>query len=147
MWLVEGPPLEGGANDFRWLVNEIMRLMLAQQLFPLVTAPPVTQPNGKTPPVSGTNNEAERRLRSPAQARDTGRTSQTPRGGRRQTILTSVLESLRLYLAASTIGSVLAEIQRWSEVGRSCLAELLAKLKIAPARASTLDLLFIPSSG
>ena len=42
------------------------------------------------------------------------------------------------YLAAYTIGSVLAEIQRRLEVGRSCLAELLAKLKIAPARASTL---------
>jgi hypothetical protein len=147
VWFVDGPALEGLANDYRLLVNEIMRLMLAQQLFPFVTAPPVTQPNGKTQPVSGTNNEAERTLRGAAQARDTGRTSKTPSGARRQTILTSVLESLRLYLAEYTIWSVLGEIQRWSEVGRSCFAELLAKLKIAPASASTLDLVFIPSSG
>ena len=111
------------------------------------TAPPVAQPNGQTQLVPSTNNEAERTLRGPAQARATGRTSKTLRGARRQTILTSVLESLRLYLAEYTIGSVLTEIKRWSVVGRSCFAELLGKLKIAPAEESTLDRVFSPASG
>ena len=52
-----------------------MRLMLSQQLFTFVTAPPVELPTGETVPVAGTNNEAERTLRNPAQARDTGRTN------------------------------------------------------------------------
>jgi len=146
-WLAEGPPLEGLAHDFELLINEVMRLMLAQQLFTFVNAKPVTQPNGKTQPVASTNNEAERILRGPAQARDTGRTNKTPSGARRQTILTSVLESLRLYLPEYTIGSVLAEIKRWSKVGRSCFAELMAKLKIALSHESTLDVVFGTSSG
>jgi hypothetical protein len=35
-----------------------MRVMLAEQLFPFVTAEPVKKPNGETLVVSGTNNEA-----------------------------------------------------------------------------------------
>ena len=146
-WLAEGPSWEGLAHDFQLLIDEVMRLVMAQQLFSFVTAPPVAQPNGQTQLVPSTNNEAERTLRGPAQARATGRTSKTLRGARRQTILTSVLESLRLYLAEYTIGSVLTEIKRWSVVGRSCFAELLGKLKIAPAEESTLDRVFSPASG
>ena len=89
------PPLEGPDNDYRRLVNELMRLALAQELFTFVTTKPVEQPNGATPPVGATNNAAERILRSPAEARKTGRTNKTVDGARRQTILTSVLESLR----------------------------------------------------
>jgi len=36
---------EGPDNDYRLLVNEVMRLMLHKQLFTFVTAAPVTQPN------------------------------------------------------------------------------------------------------
>jgi hypothetical protein len=116
-WLVGGPPLEGLAHDFQLLIHEVMRLMLTQQLFTFVTAKPAEQPNGKVQPVSGTNNEAERVLRGAAQARNTGRTSKTLSGARRQTILTSVFESLRVYLAEYTIWSVLTEIQRWATAG------------------------------
>jgi hypothetical protein len=68
-------------------------------------------------------------------------------GARRQTILTSVLESLRVYLPEFTLRSVVAEIGRWWQAGRSCFADLLAQLKIAPPDASTLDRVLASSSG
>jgi hypothetical protein len=140
MWVAELPPLaEGAENDYRLLVNELMRLLLAKQLFTFVTAPPTTQPNGASKPIAGTNNEAERTLRGVAQARDTGRTSKTRVGARRQTIVCSVLESLRLYLPRFTLRGVLEEIQRWQKVGRSCFGELLEKLDLCPAEQSILD--------
>ena len=67
LWVLELPPLEEGPeNDYRLLVNEVMRLMLDKQLFTFVTAEPAAQPNGASQPVAGTNNEAERTLRSAA---------------------------------------------------------------------------------
>ena len=141
MWIAELPPLEGPDNDYRLLANELMRLMLAQQLFTFVTAAAVKAPNGETTPVAGTNNEAERTLRSAATARKTGRTSKTLRGARRQTILVSVLESLRRQLASFTLSSVIDEIRRWSHAGQSCFAKLLAKLPRTPPAKSMLDLL------
>lgn len=94
-WALDLPPLPAGPeNDFRLLANEVMRVALEQQLFTFVTAKPAEQPNGVCQPVAGTNNEAERTLRNPGQARDTGRTNKTPVGARRQSIIVSVLESL-----------------------------------------------------
>jgi transposase len=147
LWFAELPPLEGPANDYRRLVNEIMRLALAQELFTFVTAKPVEQPNGVTPPVGATNNAAERILRSPAEARKTGRTNKTMDGARRQTILSSVLESLRLYLPTFTLASVIAEMQRWIENGRSCFTELLEKLKLPSPQQSVLDRVLPHPSG
>jgi transposase len=147
VWAAELPPLEGPDNDYRLLANEIMRLMLAQELFTFVTAKSVKQPNGETQQVGATNNEAERTLRSPAQARKTGRTNKTIAGARRQTILTSVLESLRLYLPTFTLSSVIAEIDRWIEKGRSCFAALLAKLKIPQPQGSVLERVLPNPSG
>ena len=60
MWAAELPPGEGPEDDYRRLCNELMRLMLARQLFTFVTAAPVQKPNGERMAVSGTNNEAER---------------------------------------------------------------------------------------
>jgi len=140
MWALELPPLEDGPeNDYRLLVNEVMRLMLAKQLFTFVTAEPATQPNGASQPVAGTNNETERTLRNPAQARDTGRTSKTLVGARRQTIIVSVLESLRLYLSTFTLKSVIAEINSWWQAGQSCFTKLLKKMKLPPPTESILD--------
>jgi len=139
MWAAALPPLEGPDNDYRLLANELMRLMLAKQLFTFVTTPPVQQPNGESRPVGATNNESERTLRSPAQARDTGRTNKTMAGARRQTILTSVLQSLRLYLPTFTLATMIAEVQRWVEQGRSCFAKLLKKLKLHLPDHSVLD--------
>ncbi len=121
-----------------------MRLTLREQLFTFVTAPAVVQPNGVETPVSGTNNEAERTLRGAAQARDTGRTNKSSKGARRQTILTSVLESLRLYLPNFTLTAVIDELKRWSQAGRSCFEKLLKKLKLRlpEIETSTIDRLF-----
>lgn len=143
MWVAELPPLEGPDDDYRLLCNELMRLMLAQQLFTFVTALPVQMPQGEAAPVAGTNNEAERTLRSAATARKTGRTSKTLRGARRQTILVSVLESIRQQLATFTLTSVINEILHWSETGLSRFATLLAKLKLKPPAKSPLSL-FLP---
>ena len=147
MWLAELPPLEGPDDDYRLLCNELMRLMLDQQLFTFVTAAAVKLPSGETTPVAGTNNEAERTLRSAAMARKTGRTSKTLHGARRQTILVSVLESLRQQLATFTLPCVIGEVLHWCDAGQSCFAKLLAKLKLTLPRQSPLDLLLPISSG
>src|SRR4029079_3126163 len=122
------PVLEGLADDYRRLVNEVMRLMLAKELFTFVTAKAVEQPNGQRQAVGGTNNEAERTLRDPAMARKTGRTSKTIHGARRQTILSSVLQSLRVYMTTFTLAKVIEEVQGWLATGQSCFEELLEKL-------------------
>lgn len=132
----------GLAKDYRLLIHELMRLMLDNELFTFVTAPPVTQVDGTTEPVAGTNNEAERTLRPAAQARATGRTSKTMEGARRQTILTSVLESLRLYLPTFTLATVLEEMHRWQAAGRSCFERLRKKLKLKPPEKPVLDRLY-----
>src|ERR1017187_913783 len=140
MWALELPPLEDGPeNDYRLLVNEVMRLMVDKQLFKFVTTEPAVQPNGASQPVAGTNNEGERTLRNPAEARKTGRTSKTLVGARRQTILVSVLESLRLYLPKFTLASVMEEIARWWQAGQSCFTKLLKKMKLQPPAQSILD--------
>ncbi len=43
MWCAELPKLQGPEDDYRLLTEELMRLMLAQQLFTFVTAKPVKQ--------------------------------------------------------------------------------------------------------
>lgn len=134
VWLAELPPGEGTADDFRRLCNELMRVMLEQQLFTFVTAEPVVKPNGETVLVAGTNNEAERTLRNPALARNTGRTNKTVAGARRQTVIVSVLESLRPHLRTFTLASVIQEIRRWSETGRSCFRRLAKKLGLRGSR-------------
>lgn len=126
----------GLENDQRLLLSEVLRLMLQQELFTFVSAKPVAQPNGTIKVVAGTNNEAERTLRAAAQARKTGRTNKTGAGARRQTIVTSVLESLRLYLPTFTLVSVIEELKRWWASGRSCFEELLHKLKLPEPEAA-----------
>ena len=139
VWGLELPPSEGVENDYRLLVNEVMRLMLARQLFTFVTTTPALQPNGDSKPAGGTNNESERTLRNPAQARQAGRTNKTLVGARRQTIIVSVMESLRLYLPDYTLKRVSAEIEGWYKVGRSCFTKLLQKMKLALPNQSILD--------
>jgi transposase len=146
-WLPGPPPLNGLDKDYRLLVNEILRLLLRKELLTFVTAQPTEQPNGAAKPVDGTNNEAERTLRGAAQARVTGRTNKTTDGARRQTILTSVLQSLRLYLPTFTLSTVLAELKRWWATGRSCFAEQIEKLGLTPPEQSVVDLLLPGPSG
>ena len=57
-------------------------------------------------------------------------------------MIVSVLESLRQHLSTFTLSSVIEEIRRWQcETGRSCFANLIAKLKLSPPAHSVLDLL------
>jgi hypothetical protein len=147
VWSADLPPLKGPDDDFRLLCNELMRLMLNKQLFVFVTAADVMFPNGKTQPVSGTNNEAERTLRGPAEARKTGRTNKTPQGARRQTILVSVLESLRLKVPEYTLPNLIDEIRRWGKTGKSCFTQMLAKMKRKPLATSPLDVLLPTPAG
>lgn len=147
-WLHNEGPIQGLENDYRLLTTELMDLLLQKQLFTFVTEPAALQPNGQALPVPGTNNEAERTLRPSAEARKTGRTNKTRQGARRRTVLTSVFESLRLYLPKFTLGSVIEEIKRWSEVGKSCFRQLLEKLKLqVPDEESILDRLLPNPSG
>jgi transposase len=148
LWALDLPPLEDSAeNDYRLLTNEVMWLMLDQQLFTFVTTAEAPQPNGQSKPVSGTNNEAERTLRGSAAARDTGRTNKTPAGARRQTIIVSVLESLRLYLPTFTLAGIIAEIDRWRQTGQSCFAQLLHQLQLTRPAESILDKLLPAPDG
>jgi transposase len=147
IWVADLPPLEGTVDDYRLLCNELMRLMLAQQLFTFVTAAAVVTPSGETRPVSGTNNEAERTLRSAAQARKTGRTNKTFAGARRQTIITSVMESLRQQLPTFTLPTVIEEVLRWQRAGRSCFANLTTQLKLLSPTHSVLDILLPVPAG
>jgi hypothetical protein len=133
--------------DQRLLAFEIMRLALREHLFTFVLAKPAEQPNGQSVPLDGTNNEAERAQRPAAQARATGRTSKTLAGARRTSIVTSVLESLRLYLPKYTLSNVIEEIKRWIATGRSCFRELMEKLNIALADDSVLDRVLPEPSG
>ena len=106
----------------------LLLVPLAEQLFTFVTAGAVEKPNGEMLVVPGTNNEAERTLRALAMARNTGRTIKTVCGAQRQTVIVSVLESLRQHLSTFTLSTVIEEIRRWSETGRSCFARLAEKL-------------------
>jgi hypothetical protein len=137
-----------GLEHSWWLLaEELVRLAVDDELFTFLHSSPATQPNGVQPELAGTNNEAERTLRGAAQARDTGRTSKTLAGARRTTILSSVLESLRVYLVKYTLSSVLEEIQRWQETGRSCFRDLLDKLKLSLPTHSVLDRVLPQPSG
>ena len=145
-WSAELPRGEGPEDDYRLLTNELMRLMVAEELFTFVTAAAVKTPIGTEMPVAGTNNEAERTLRGAAQARKTGRTSKTLRGARRQTVIVSVLESLRVHLATFTLSTVIAEVRQWCDAGQSCFAKLLKTLKLPPPTKSVLDILLPATS-
>ena len=145
--LLEDPAAKGLAHDRRLLAMEIIRLALKKELFEFVLAKPAEQPNGASLPLNGTNNEAERTLRDPALARKTGRTSKTPRGARRTSILKSVLESLRLYVAKYTLPQVIEEIQRWQQTGKSCFRALLEKLHLIQPKHSVLDHIYAAPDG
>jgi len=128
-WWDETAILEEAEDTCRLLANELMRLLLCKELFTFVT----------DADVDGTNNESERTLRDSAQARKTGRTNKTVFGARRQTIVRSVLESLRTQLPCYRLGTVLEEIRRWWQRGRSGFRELAERYGIGSSGTSVLD--------
>jgi transposase len=99
-------------RDFINLANELIRLMLAEELFTFVLIPGL----------EATNNAIERQLRSPALDRKAGRTNKTANGAHRRSVIVSVLESLRANLPTFNLATVLAEVGRWLEDGISLFA-------------------------
>jgi len=93
-------PATTAEKDFRNLINELMRLMMAEQLFEFVLSPEV----------EATNNLSERQLRNSALARHANRTNKTDTGATRQTHIVSVLESLRRSLSNFTIHTVVDRV-------------------------------------
>jgi len=100
-------------RDFANLVEELQRLLLADELFTFVLVPQV----------EATNNLSERNLRSPAQDRKANRTNKTAKGAHRRSVIVSVLESLRVNLTEFNLTTVLVEVTRWMKEGISLFAE------------------------
>jgi transposase len=120
------------ADSFRLLRGELLGLMLREELFTFVS----------NPAVAPTNNEAERTLRDPATARRVGRTNKTAKGARRQTIIYSVLESLRTQLPKFTLQGVLNEIASWTTNGASCFTRQLKAANLSIPDVPILDKIF-----
>jgi hypothetical protein len=70
------------------------------------------------PEVEATNNRSERQARAEAMARKAARTSKTESGARRRSVIMSVLASLSKRMEHFTLGSVLAEINRYTSCAR-----------------------------
>lgn len=126
-------PCETTANmtpperDFTNLVNELARLVLAEELFTFVLVPEV----------EGTNNRSERILRGPAQDRKAGRTNKTANGAHRRSVIVSVLESLRVNLQIFSLATVLEEVARWMKEGASLFARQWQTLQANLANPET----------
>ena len=134
-WVDESTDGDSVENDYRRLCNEIMRLMLDQELFIFVTEEGV----------EGNNNASERQLRGDATARKTGRTSKTPAGAKRQSIVSSVLQSIGKQIGELTLQGVISEVQRWCDEGKSCFQRQAeaSGLSPPPSEASLLDRLIL----
>ena len=112
-------------HDFTNLVNELGRLVMAEELFTFVLEPAV----------DATNNLMERELRNPALERKAGRTNKTATGAHRRSVIVSVLQSLRANLTNFRLTTVLEEVTRWIKEGISLFAEqwqALSKTKTTP---------------
>jgi hypothetical protein len=124
-WHDATPAMKPSERDFTNLVNELIRLLQAEELFTFVLIPEVEP----------TNNSSERRLRSPAQDRKAGRTSKTAAGAQRRSVIVSVLESLRANLETFSLTSVLEEVGRWMNEGISLFARQWQTVQEAEAAA------------
>ena len=78
--------------------------------------------------VDGNNNASERELRDDAMARKTGRTSKTPSGAKRRSIISSVLRSIGKQISVFTLENVISEVKHWMIRGKSCFTEAAEKL-------------------
>jgi hypothetical protein len=101
-------------RDFANLVNELADRLIDEELFTFVLEPAI----------EATNNLSERLLRGVAQDRKLGRTSKTPVGAQRRSVIVSILETLRANLPEFTLASVVTEIRRWMDEGTSLFDQL-----------------------
>ena len=83
----------------------------------------------KHPEVEPTNNRSERNVRREAEIRKGGRTSKTPSRGRRRSIIMTVLASLQTRFTRFTLGTLLDEVKRWMQQGRSTFETELDALR------------------
>jgi len=116
-WVDDNKDCDGDEDEYRKHCNELMRLMLAEELFVFVYR------DG----VEGNNNASERELRDDAMARKTGRTSKTPNGAKRRSIISSVLRSIGKQLESFTLENVIAEVKQWMIRGKSSFREAADK--------------------
>ncbi len=93
------------------------------------------------PQVEPTNNRSERNLRREAEVRKGGRTSKTQPGAQRRSIIMTVLATLNTRFDQFTLGHLLDELARWTEVGLSQFRAELAGMTHAnaPPILSTAD--------
>jgi len=121
----EMPPRE---RDFTNLVNELGRLVMAEELFTFVLEPEV----------EATNNSMERQLRNPALERKAGRTNRTAPGAHRRSVIVSVLQSLRVNLEDFSLMVVLREVSHWMKEGVSLFTKQWQAMQTKkPATANT----------
>jgi transposase len=120
------PDQQPHERDFANLVHELADRLADEELFTFVLEPGV----------EATNNVSERLLRGVAQDRKRGRTSKTPAGAQRRSVIVSILETLRANLPEFTFASVVREVRRWMEEGTSLLDQLWESIvQAAPATA------------
>lgn len=77
--------------------------------------------------IDGNNNASDRELGDDATARRTGRTSKTPAGAKRRSIISSVVRSIGKQVEVFALASVIAEVMQWMIRGKSCFEELASK--------------------
>ncbi len=113
-----------------------MRLMLAQQLFMFVTAPPVVTP-------AMPSHLWLARIMNPAHAAapppsaENGPHEQDHPRARRQTIIVSVMESLRCYLPTFTLATVIHEIELLARHGPKLFRHVVGANRAQPTRRLT----------
>ena len=118
----ESKPTDEAEKEFRNLVHEIVRLSGDDELFTYVIYPEA----------DGTNNISERHLREPAKDRVTGQANKTLRGAQRRTVITSVLDSIRLKLKTRTLNSVMEELKEWAASGIGRFRREVQNRQLAP---------------
>jgi len=79
------------------------------------------------PEVEPTNNRSERTVRREAEIRKGGRTSKTPAGAKRRSVIMTVLASLRTRFPRFTLSHLLSEVQQWFTQGCSIFERELAE--------------------
>jgi len=117
-WRQTTPEMPPHEREFANLAEELTQRLFDEELFTFVLYPEVDP----------TNNLAERLQRSPAKDRDAGRTNKTASGARRRSVITSVLESLRVNLSPFTLSNVVEEATRWMREGISLFKQQLQEI-------------------
>ena len=128
MWAAELPPGEGPEDDYRRLCNELMPAEPGAATIHFRDGRPGTEAQRRNDGHLGNEQRIRTNAPLPGASPGYGPYQQDVGCARRQTVIVSVLESLRQYLSSFTLSSVIEEIGHWLEAGRSCFARLAAKL-------------------